>query len=157
MSITLTVVAANFADLNAMLAEAASGAVPAARRDTVAVLAEHNAKIAEKAAQPSVDDMVAKTNAKAETDRKIAADKLAKAKDDLATAPEGAKAVEQPANDGPPIVYADLQLKVMDVVQTKGREAMVAVLAKLGVETIKGIDEARYPEVKSALDEALAA
>lgn len=52
-------------------------------------------------------------------------------------------------------VVADIQPLVLKLNAAQGREAVVAVLDQFGVERVTQLDEARLPELKTALEEAL--
>jgi len=76
-------------------------------------------------------------------------------------APTADAASETAAEASPPAAEAakldvvkDIQPLVMALNKNKGRDAVVAVLQKFGVERVTQLDAARLPELKTALEEA---
>ena len=110
----------------------------------------------------SADPVMPEIRAQAETP---AAPKRSRKKADEAPATEAPADAEPEAQAEAPAaepeaakidVVADIQPLVLKLNAAQGREAVVAVLDQFGVERVTQLDEARLPELKTALENALA-
>jgi len=110
----------------------------------------------------SADPVMPEIRAQAETS---AAPKRSRKKADEAPATEAPADAEPEAQAEAPAaepeaakidVVADIQPLVLKLNAAQGREAVVAVLDQFGVERVTQLDEARLPELKTALENALA-
>lgn len=129
------------------LAEAVAGLAAVLNR-TPAPIPQEVAAVAEKAekATKSVKQQAAKAIETAQTAAAYAEQKAIKAEP-----PEAA-----PAGRAAPADYETTAKAVLALGEKKGRDAAVAILAKFGAKTLKGVPADKLGDVLAACDEALA-
>lgn len=128
------------------LAEAVAGLAAVLNR-TPAPIPQEVAAVAEKAekATKSAKQQAAKAIETAQTAAAYAEQKAIKVEP-----PEAAPAAAKPAD------YETTAKAVLALGEKKGRDAAVAILAKFGAKTLKGVPADKLGDVLAACDEALA-